>query len=291
MRSMTGYGKASVSNNGIEVEIEIKSVNSRFLDLRIYLPRELGFIENELRKFISTHLSRGAVELRVNLNDHRDPKLSLNIVKLKKYHALIISAMHTLDIKQDIPIEYLMNEPGVIENSDHYDEDHDLRDCLMEAVGNALKSFTKSVIAEGMEIVKVLSDSIDVVKQSLLNIEKGIGEYRKELYESMKNRIGDLLAGFAMDNLEQRLLQELAIYIDRYDVQEEINRLKTHVETFIQNLKLDEGTGKTLNFIVQEMHREANTLGSKYSTSQSFVYILKIKEEIEKCKEMVQNVA
>lgn len=293
MKSMTGYGVAKLSQNGIDVQIEIKSVNSRFLDLRVYLPRELSFFEYELRSTISKRLRRGAIDCRITFNDNREPKLKLNEQKLHKYHDVIQSAIQSLDLKDHVSIEYLLNEPGVIEVENNLDSDPNLKEILDKALSTSIDNLISCTIAEGAEMKKVFNESLDTIDKALYELETSLEPYRKQLFENMHLRITELLNHFKVDTLEQRLVQELALYIDKFDVQEELTRLHSHIETFRSTLINDkaEDIGKTLNFIIQEMQREANTLGSKYSTSLSFKYILIIKEEIEKNREIVQNVA
>lgn len=293
MKSMTGYGKAAISRQNVDLEVEIKSVNSRFLDLRTYLPRELNFFEYTLRKLVAASLNRGAVDVRINLADHREPRLQLNLVKLHKYHDIIKLAMSETGQEGCVPIDLLMNEPGIIENSSSLDNDELLSALLHEAIREALAAVDASQQMEGQDIQLVLAESIELIANALTGVESKIAPYREDLFENMHRRIKELLAAFKIDNIEQRLVQELAIYIDKYDVQEEITRLRSHIDTFRLTISKTEGNdiGKGLNFIMQEMQREANTLGSKFSTPESFQYILIIKEEIEKCREIIQNVS
>ncbi len=293
MKSMTGYGTAKMSADGIDIQVEIKSVNSRFLDLRVYLPRELSFYEYELRKFISASLKRGAIDVRVNYNDNREPKLKLNAQKLKKYHEIVTNAIEIVGLNDSVSIEYLLNEPGVIESENNLDNDPCLKDALDKTLAEATRNLIGCTIAEGEDMKRTLSDSMDTIIQAVKELESSLSPYKKQLFENMHTRIKELLSHFKIDTLEQRLVQELALYIDKLDVQEELTRLYSHIETFKSTIlhEQNEDIGKTLNFIVQEMQREANTLGSKYSTSLSFKYILIIKEEIEKDREIIQNVA
>lgn len=288
---MTGYGKAKIQKNDMDCEIEIKSINGRFLDMRIYLPREISFFEYSIRQHISKVLSRGTVEIRVTFADRREPALKLNEVKLMKYYELVKQAQALLDIDEDISLEYLLNEPGIIESINNLDEDEQLAELLNLTLDKAIEALELSLRAEASNIKETLKHSSDLMLKTLDNIEKEIQPFKEELYSILKHRVTELLSNFNAEMLEQRLVQELAIYIDKYDIQEEISRLKCHINTLLATLEKEEDTGKTLNFILQEMQREANTLGSKFSTARTFTYVLTLKEEIEKCREIVQNVA
>lgn len=291
MKSMTGYGKAKIQTNEMNCEIEIKSINGRFLDMRIYLPREISFFEYQIRQHIGQVLSRGTVEIRVNFADRREPALQLNETKLLKYFELVKQAQAILNINEDISLEYLLNEPGIIESVNNLDEDEQLAELLNQTLQKAIEALELTLKAEASNIKETLKNSTNVMLETLDLIENEIQPFKEELYSLLKHRVTELLSNFNAEMMEQRLIQELAIYIDKYDIQEEISRLKCHINTLLTTLEKEEDTGKTLNFILQEMQREANTLGSKFSTTRTFTYVLTLKEEIEKCREIVQNVA
>ncbi len=291
MKSMTGFGNSKINRDGINLEIEIKSINARYLDQRLYLPRELMFYEETIRRKISGCVSRGTIELRVSYTDHREPKLRLDKNKLLKYHDLAIYASQITGMINEVTLEFLLQEPGVIEIESNLSEDIALRDIMNDAIDQALEKLDRSLSQEASEIKKTLSASLALIETTLADIQNLIEPYKQTLYKRMLTRIEDLVGSYKLENLEQRLVQEIALYVDKYDIGEEISRLNTHIKTFYSTLEQDSDNGKTLNFIIQEMQREANTLGSKFSTSDSFRYVLTIKEEVEKCREIVQNVA
>ena len=291
MKSMTGFGSSLINRDNIEIELEIKSINARFLDLRIFLPRELSFYETEIRQHIIGVLSRGTIEVRINFNDYREPKLVLNKTKLLKYNDLAMEAAKLLASEEVVSIEFLLKEQGVIESADRLAEDVMLANVLNEALEQALHRINESMLVEGRQIKQMLIDSMQKIQKALNAISEMCEPFKKELFEKMYRHIEELMGTYPKENLEQRLIQELAIYIDKYDIGEELSRLYAHINTFNSTLQGEGDIGKTLNFIIQEMQREANTLGSKFSTAQSFPWILAIKEEIEKCREMIQNVA
>jgi len=288
---MTGFGSSLINRDNIEIELEIKSINARFLDLRIFLPRELSFYETEIRQHIIGVLSRGTIEVRINFNDYREPKLVLNKTKLLKYNDLAMEAAKLLASEEVVSIEFLLKEQGVIESADRLAEDEMLANVLNEALEQALHRINESMLVEGRQIKQMLIDSMQKIQKALNAISEMCEPFKKELFETMHRHIEELMGTYPKENLEQRLIQELAIYIDKYDIGEELSRLYAHINTFNSTLQGEGDIGKTLNFIIQEMQREANTLGSKFSTAQSFPWILAIKEEIEKCREMIQNVA
>jgi len=291
MRSMTGFGKSHQNNYDIECDIEIKSINGRYLDIKCYLPRELSFLEHQIRKTTSTYLFRGSIEIRVNINDYREPKIRLNEPKLRKYHEIIKQAKNALGVQQDVSLEFLINEPGVIESINQLDEDPQMLDLINSTLHIALRSVQQSTMIEAEQIKVHLLESFAAIEAAIKRIAEQIVPFKEELFSSMRKRINEILSSYNIENTEQRLMQELAIYIDKYDIQEEITRLNSHIQTFHTTLLKKDDIGKTLNFILQEMQRESNTLGSKFSNSVTFSDIIIIKEEIEKCREIVQNVS
>lgn len=291
MKSMTGFGISKILKDNIEVRVEIKSINGRFFDLKTYLPREISFYEHLIRKMVSSRLNRGTIELRLYIDDQREPNIVLNELKFKKYHEIIKNALESVGSKQEIPLSMLFSEYEIIETKNNLDEDDDTKSIINNAINSALDNLEISLLAEGNEIKAVMHESIVKIGEALSFVKEQIQPYKEELFENMKKRIDEIIKAFKIDTLEQRLVQELALYIDRYDVQEEITRLESHIKMFNQYLDADGEVGKNLVFVLQEMQREANTLGSKFSTNNTFKHIIVIKEEIEKCREIAQNVA
>ena len=291
MKSMTGFGKSRVTKDDIEVYVEIKSVNGRFFDLKTYLPRELNFFEYEIRKMVASKLKRGTIELRLYIDDQREPNIAVNELKLRKHYEALKKALNILSLTQDIPLDILFREPGIFELDSKLDEDSLLLDIVRNVLHNALGELDKSLSDEGMNIKQVFIDSINAISKALEAVKQEIQPYKDELFESMKKRIETITKDFKIDTLEQRLVQELALYIDKYDIHEEITRLESHIQLFLETINNTEEIGKNLNFILQEMQREANTLGSKFSNNATFQNIVIIKEEIEKCREIAHNVS
>lgn len=291
MKSMTGFGKSRTKKDDIEVYVEIKSINGRFFDLKTYLPRELNFFEYEIRKMVASKLKRGTIELRLYIDDQREPNIAVNELKLRKHYEALKKALNILSLTQDIPLDILFREPGIFELDSKLDEDSLMLDIVRNVLHNALCELDKSLSDEGMNIKQVFIDSIDAISIALEAVKHEIQPYKDELFESMKGRIETVTKNFKIETLEQRLVQELALYIDKYDVHEEITRLESHIQLFLETINNTEEIGKNLNFILQEMQREANTLGSKFSNNATFQNIIIIKEEIEKCREIAHNVS
>jgi uncharacterized protein (TIGR00255 family) len=291
MISMTGYGKASLAKADYEIEIEVKSVNGKFMEFKCNIPKDVSFLEPQLRAEINKKYKRGTVDLKLRYVDQSKPVIKINEEKLNVFAEVIHQVMKAC--KTDtMPLEYVLREYDIIEYRNKIAENPLFAKDIMSTLSKAIKIQQKGAKKEGLSIKKHILVSIERISEAVNAIEATIPNFRKELFEKMKSRIVDLLPQSTNINLEQRLMQELAIYLDRYDIQEEINRLKEHVDTLHKTIedRAANDIGKTLNFVFQEMQRESNTLGSKYSNQHSFSNILLIKEEIEKCREIIQNV-
>jgi len=291
MISMTGYGKSSIVKDEYEIEIEIKSVNAKFLDLKCYIPRDTNYLELPLRTLVTQYFKRGTIELRLRYIDHSNPRISINENKLKVLIGTMKQILKVCDADK-MPIEYILREYDVLEYKSVLFESVEFNKDIITAAKKAIKNQQITARKEGLSIKKQILDSLTRLSKAIEDIDATIPQFRKELYEKMKSRILEVLPQATNVSLEQRLMQELALYLDRYDIQEEVNRLKEHIDSVQKHIeeKDENDMGKSLNFIYQEMHREANTLGSKYSNQLSFNNVLLIKEEIEKSREIIQNV-
>jgi uncharacterized protein (TIGR00255 family) len=185
MISMTGFGKSHRNLHNIECDIEIKSVNGRFLDIKCYLPRELSFYEFSIRKTTSRYLSRGSIELRVNINDYREPKLLLNEPKLRNYHDIIKQAQHALGIEQNVSLEFLLNEPGVIESVNRLDDDPLMLEVLELTLSEALETAKLSMLKEADAIRCHLIKSFQAIENSLINVGQQIQPFKDELFSNL----------------------------------------------------------------------------------------------------------
>jgi uncharacterized protein (TIGR00255 family) len=292
MKSMTGFGKANFFSDEFDIEIQLRSVNNRFLDLKLYLPNELSFLDIQARKLIQERISRGTLELRVNYRDKRLPNATLDFNKLEMYNRLSQQAAAFLEIEYTPDIDKLLEKSDLIimENEDLVDTQ--FSDAFISVLTNALEMHQKMALQEGESMSVFFTNSIHKMLTALIEIEEYFVEHKAEIHDKLKGRVLELLNDHLTEENEKRILLETALYIDKSDVNEEITRLRNHINKLSSVISESgsEAIGKTLNFIMQEMHREANTLGSKFSTTSSFGNVLILKEEIDKCKEMVLNV-
>jgi len=291
MRSMTGYGNYYQSGEYYDIQIEIQSVNHRFLDLSINNNSIISNYTVFIREKISSILRRGRVTVKVSVTDKVEHSIELNIDYLKKLFDLHNQANKHLGLNEKFCIQEFLKYDGVLIRGVTNINNKDFDEILDVGVDKCLENYLKMTIKEGQKMEEWISSSIIRIKNAVDSIEEYLPLYRKELKNKLTRSTDEIVNKFQTENIEQRLMAEISWYIDRCDITEEIIRIKDHLEK-IGNI-LDNKTcevGKKLNFIFQEMHREIQTIGSKFSNVNVFPSILLIKEEVEKCREIIQNV-
>ncbi len=287
--SMTGYGKCLIKNGELSVEVEIKSLNNRYLDLSLRLPRFLSAKELEIREKVKNRIKRGKVYLSVvvrkgeveeKFNDV-DPAAVKFAVKILK------DIRKTAGLKDKIKLSDILQFQNLFFKEE--DEEAGQEMTLIEkAIDGAVDEMNKMRVAEGSELEKDIRKRIGFVEEALIHIERLKEEDLKAYFEKLKERAKQLVADLT-DN-EQRLMTELALLSERYDVTEECVRLRSHIKIFLETLNSTDDIGRRLNFILQEMNREANTINSKSVSSVISHAGISIKEEIEKIREQIQNI-
>jgi uncharacterized protein (TIGR00255 family) len=288
--SMTGYGKGVAENGKISIEVEVKSVNSRYLDIFIKLPNSLMNKDYELREIIKSKIRRGKLtvvtQLRVNGIEEELP--SLDKVKLKNQLAIIKEIKKSAKLKDKLKLEHLLFNKDIYTTTDLSISETEF-ELLRKALDDSLKQLLKMKKAEGEELEKDLLERLNDIEKYLGEIEeeaksRGI----KEFQDKLRERVRMLLDGHQADN--DRLELELAIMADKADITEESVRLRSHIKFFRESLKNDSEPGRKVNFICQELNREANTISSKSISTTITHKAVRIKEEIEKIREQIQNI-
>lgn len=288
--SMTGFGRGEACDPKTKYLVEIKSVNHRFLEVKIRLPREVQHLEPELRAQIGKELTRGSVDVFINREykpGAEDLALKLNLPLAKKYYLALEKISKSLNLKSDISAETVARFPEVLNVSVSTVDDSREFKLLEKALKRALENLVKMRKNEGSRLEKIMLveiNSLDKSKESLTPIrEKIIDQYRERLTERIKK--WELDGGLDPN----RIAQEVAIYADRSDITEEIDRLGSHVEQFRQAIKSGGAVGRKCDFLIQELLREANTIGSKLPDG-STTKLIDMKSSIEKLREQVQNI-
>jgi uncharacterized protein (TIGR00255 family) len=290
MKSMTGYGKVSKSRNGKNIEVEIRSLNSKTLDVHTKMPIALNSKDLEVRSMIAAGLERGKVDVSVTLTtDATADNLRINEQLLEAYFNKTIEISRKLGVEMDksLLLTTLLRFPDV-QKVDQEEEIEDEWALTREAVEEAIKGLDEFRIQEGQNLkadfikrVKLILSYLDEV-EPLADARVGI------IRERILQRFEELKGTVDVDS--NRLEQELIFYIEKLDITEEKVRLRNHCKYFIENIDADESTGKKLGFIAQEMGREINTLGSKANDAEIQKIVVKMKDELEKIKEQVLNI-
>ena len=287
--SMTGFGKASSSFDGFNIEIEVKSFNNRYLELSFKLPSSLQNREHEIKEFIKSKIKRGKVFANISIKPEGDSNsfLFLSESKLNESVATLKKIRKALRVKEKIKIEHILTfkdlfSPGLNE----FDEEH--FGVLISTLDAALENMISMRKAEGEQLSKDLVLRLDRIEEHLVLIEKIFRDGVDEQFSKLKQRLKQLLEDIA--NYSERLDVELALLAEKADITEECVRLRSHLKFFKENLANGEEAGRKLNFLCQEMHREANTIASKSLSTEVIHHSVFIREEIEKIREQIQNV-
>lgn len=287
--SMTGYGKASVSKNKITVVAEIRSINSRFFEISLKFPSILSNFEYEIKELIRSKIQRGKINAVIHFKKDgiENGFLSVDSKKLLSELALIKKVRKISEIKEEIKLEHLLNNKELF-----LSQETELNKSEFETVKSTLNIAIEKLISmkkkEGAELAKDFSARIEKISRKVISIEKNYKQSVADYFNKLKLRINELLNNIEIN--EDRLNAELALIADRADITEECVRLKSHLKLFKDCLKNENEPGKKLNFLCQEMNREANTISSKSISTAIIHSSVYIKEEIEKIREQIQNI-
>ena len=290
MYSMTGYGRGAASLDGRELTIELKSVNNRFLDIGMKLPRQLSFLEDGLRKLLNDSLSRGHVDVFVNYRNLRSDAKAVRVDEslLKAYLDSARESAKALDLKDDLTLSRALALPDVTTILPADEDQEALSELGKAAMTEAIESLKVMRFKEGERLKLDLSARMDTMTEYAAAIETRAPAVAEEYRTKLTARIEELLGETEVDRA--RLATEVAIFADRAAIDEEIVRLNTHLVHFRELLEADEPVGRKMDFLVQEMNRECNTIGSKANDGELTSIVLLCKAEIEKLREQIQNI-
>jgi uncharacterized protein (TIGR00255 family) len=289
IKSMTGFGKGKSENKSISVETEIKSINSRYLDIFLKLPPNFYGLDYELREYIKNKISRGKVSaaIQIKFKKINDKRFSIDGDKLKSFVSTIKEIKKISKAKDEIKLEHILSNKDIF-LSEENEISEDNIDTIKNSIDSALTNLTRMKVNEGKELEKDLQKRIKIIEKNLSDIEEKSSESIKENFENMKLRAQTLVKNIT--EYSERLEAELALLAEKSDITEECIRLRSHMKFFEESVKNDEEAGRRLNFLCQEMHREINTISSKTISSDITHKSVLIKEEIEKIREQVQNI-
>ena len=290
IKSMTGFGRSVYENEGREYLIEIKSVNNRFSDINIKMPRSFNYLEEKIKKEVLKSVTRGKVDVYITFNNNSDKgktiKLNTEIAKL--YIDELKKLSKEADIIDNINIMDISKFPDVLNIKMEEDSEEIIEKELMIALDEAIKSFIDMREKEGSKIKQDFEKRIEKISEKvekISNISTGLVE---EYIVKLETRIKELLKTDVID--QTRLAQEVVIYSDKCSVQEELTRLRSHIAQFLNLTNENTAIGKKLDFLIQEMNRETNTIGSKANNLDITNLVVDVKTELENVREQVQNI-
>ena len=290
IRSMTGYGKASLSVEGREYQVEIKSVNHRYLDINIKMPRTLGYLEETIKKQISEKIKRGKIDVFItfenNSQEGKDIKINKELAKI--YINQLKELAQEENISSNIEVIDIAKFPDILTIKIEQ-EDEKIKNEILQVTKDATDKIIEMKNIEGQKISQDLLARIENIENKIEEISKKSTGLIEEYVVKLEKRIKEILKTEEID--KSRLAQEVVIYADKCSVEEEITRLKSHIYQF-KNLIADnnETIGKKLDFIIQEMNRETNTIGSKANNLEITNGVIDIKTELEDIREQTQNI-
>ncbi len=287
MLSMTGYGRAEFCDNGINLVVEIKTVNNRNFDFNLKCPRAFISLEDRVRKTVQNYVKRGRIDVFINFIDSRENSadISVNIDKANSYFKASELIAEKLSLTNDFSVSMLMKSPDVITDNSVLDVT-ELEELLVNTVKEACEKLNSMRDTEGNKLVADMLARMNTIEGLSSKIKERAPLVAQEYKEKLQNRISEFLKDVKYD--ETRLLNEVAFYTDRVNIDEELTRLNSHINQFREIAKVD-GAGKKLDFLMQEFNRETNTICSKSNDIEVTRFALELKNEIEKVREQVQN--
>jgi len=290
IKSMTGYGRSVYESGGREYLIEIKSVNNRFSDINIKMPRNLNYLEEKIKKEILNSVSRGKIDVYIAFNNNSDlgKNIKLNTEIAKKYIQELKKLSQETEIIDNINIMDISRFPDVLNIKVEEEAEEVIEKELIIALSMAIKSFVDMRQNEGGKIKQDLENRINKITEKVEEISNISTRLVEEYIVKLETRIKELLKTDVID--ESRLAQEVVIYSDKCSVEEEITRLKSHISQFLSLINENIAIGKKLDFLIQEMNRETNTIGSKANSLGITNLVVDVKTELENIREQVQNI-
>lgn len=290
IKSMTGYGRGESQEDGKYFLVEIKSVNHRYSDVFIKSPRVLAFVEDKIRERVTRSISRGKIDVFITYEDYSEDAKSVVVDEglAKAYIQAMQSMRDRFALKDDITVSLIGRFPDVVRVEKPEEDQEKIWSLLQIALENAIQSLVAMRVSEGQELSSNLLDRIDAIEGTIKDIAKRAPDVVLEYKSKLENRIKELMDQQTVD--ESRMAVEVALFADRCSIDEELVRLGSHLVQFREALHFDQPVGRKLDFLMQEMNREINTIGSKANDLAITKIVVDVKSELEKIREQIQNI-
>ena len=290
IKSMTGFGRCEIQKGSRKFTVELKSVNHRYLDVNIRMPKKLNFFETAIRTLLKSYANRGKVDIFITYEDLSQTQVSVkyNAALAAEYLKYLKQMEEEFGLENDVRVSTLSRYPEVFTMEEQSEDEEELWNGLKEALEGAFTQFVETRKTEGENLKKDILSKLDLLEEQIVFIEEHspqiIAEYRAKLEDKMK----ELLADTQIE--ENRIAAEVILFADKICTDEEVVRLKSHIQHMRNTLEEKEGIGRKLDFIAQEMNREANTILSKANDLEVSNHAISLKTEIEKIREQIQNI-
>ena len=290
VKSMTGFGRCEVSSEDYKISVEMKSVNHRYLDLSIKMPKKFNVFEADIRNLLKNGIQRGKVDLYITCENFSDKavRLNYNEVLAEEYMDIFAKMSEQFSIENDVKVSALSRYPEVITSEQSEEDEETLWQLLKEALTGALEKFVEQRIKEGEHLRADLTGKLDAMVSWVGEIEARSPQIIAEYRTKIEDKVRELLDGSGID--ENRIAAEVTLFADKICVDEETVRLRSHIKTMQEALSRGGAVGRKLDFIAQEMNREANTILSKANDIEISGTAINLKTEIEKIREQIQNI-
>ena len=290
MKSMTGFGRAKLEKNSRIYNVEIKSVNHKYNDISIKLPRSLSYIEEKIKKQISSAVSRGKIDVYITFENYSEEgkKVIVNRELVKEYIKEFQKLSEENNLNMNIPVTEITKLPDVLTLKETSEDEEVIENEVLECVQEAINNFVSMREKEGNKIKEDLNTRIERVKEKVEEISKYSTGLVEEYVVKLEERIKEILKTDIVD--KSRLAMEVVLYADKCSVEEEITRLRSHIIQFKNMLEETNPIGKKIDFLIQEMNRETNTIGSKSGSLDITNLVINVKTELEDIREQIQNI-
>lgn len=289
IKSMTGFGRGKYENEGRTYTVEIKSVNHKYSDINVRLPRFLNSVEDKIRKRVAEVISRGKIDIFVSFENYSSQGTTIRINKelAKEYIKELKSLAEEADLRFDLSVIDVSKFPEILKLEDE-DNDELIGQEVMIALDDALEKFVSMREVEGQKLVEDIERRIYLIQDKVNEVTKFSSTLVEEYMARLQTRVNELLAPGTVD--ETRLMQEIVIFSDKSSIEEELTRLKSHISQFLELIKQSSPIGKKIDFLIQEINREVNTIGSKANSLDITNKVIEIKTEVENIREQIQNI-
>ena len=289
LKSMTGFGRSEQLIDGYLIKVQMKSVNHRYSDFTIKTPRYYAFLEDKIRNAAMTAISRGKIEILVSIEQKEDDDREITLNRpVAEGYIKALKELAALGVTDDLSVSSMSRLNDIFDVEYKEIDEEKITAMVLEVFSSALSDFVAMRVDEGKRLGESLCQHLDSLMQEAEIIEKRSPECVSEYMNRLRKKLEDILADRSVD--ETRIITEAAIFADKISVDEELVRLRSHVAAFKKTMEADEPVGKKLDFIVQEMNREANTTGSKCNDADIASHVVELKSIIEKIREQIQNI-